>query len=1285
MNCLRSLFFSTVFVGTLFFSTVFAGDEILPKNFSFKDDFSNYQNGRIPAPTWSTTGAWEIKNGSLRCTDQLRAFATIADAAYGSKIVMEADVTPQSPTSPNWKTCGIAIMIDTKNYWFLSLTEFPNKDNSKHIIEFNEMLDGKWQANRNGDTALPELGPLKNSSWSTGTKYRMRIEIDNECARATITKDNEFIFQQGFRFEAGKKAVTKGTPALMNASWDCLYDNISASVGNTIPVPETAIHKRIPIPKSAILPGEFEYKDYFTQYENEHLPPTPWKFSSFFWEIKEGQLHSADRDKVFANIANAPNASTVLVEADVTVNSAVGGSWKSSGVAIMADRSNYWLLCLTELPTEGKNPPKHLIELSEMLENKWQANSNGDNSLAELGTPKGGTWSSGTPYKLRLEMTSEGILGTIFGSTGEVIYQKGYKFDEAKKAVKTGTAVFWNNGFDCYYDNVQIAMKDISKQPVFNSKDAPRKQPDVNAPAYNTPPMSDMKFDASGFFRVTEKDGVNWFVDPNGYAYFSVGVEQVKYNGHFSPKLGYSPYQKNVQELYGSPENWAKETSKKMKQFGFNTASIMKNRPGQTYIDGVAYTLIAQMGSGFVGFSDLSPITINGFPNVFHPRWQEYCEYRAEEFCGNLKNDPWLLGYYIDNELDWHGSNCAAFFIHTTTGKPLEYGLILDILNKPDNHSAKQAFFKFLTDKYKDIAGINKAWGTNFKGFDDVTSANVFINGDPIPLAKGDAHEFLRIIAEKYYSVSAAAIRKADPNHLILGTRFAGWSQDPVWEMCGKYCDVVSVNHYGFADLENGTAKETREMLNHVVTLCKKPIILSEWSFVSLDSGMPCQHGAGERFDTEEQRAEAFRIYQSLIFEQPFIVGSDYFMWIDQPSGGMASASNPEDCSYGIVNEKDVPYPLVSAMATKINSLAVPLHRQDVPKLKLDTAKGCIVVENVSSEARECTVEIIEDGVNREVKVNLADAKPVEIPVLEGVNEGPHFVMARAYIPGLVSTDRQSQYTSGTVWKSKAPEDTSVIYVSNPTGKPIENYVAKLDLEKVFPEGKAVPCAAKLYADGSEIPQQLEKGDDGKLQLIFLVDKLEPRSAKFFRIDAAPDRKLVEWEDVQVPLTLQNGRIEIKKKADTAILLDEVSLDGIKLGKMEALIHEKLPQDTWLPANKLVSLKGKLGPVMVTFEYVLELDNGKKIAAITEVDANGKMKEPQSTQQGAFQTKYRVCLTEGVPFYTVQFRSISNISASPWRFEHYFHHMPSFIGGDQQDDLPNNGQVVTEYYEPTIL
>ncbi|MFR0764255.1 MAG: hypothetical protein ACLSHL_09955 [Alistipes communis] len=47
-------------------------------------------------------------------------------------------------------------------------------------------------------------------------------------------------------------------------------------------------------------------------------------------------------------------------------------------------------------------------------------------------------------------------------------------------------------------------------------------------------------------------------------------------------------------------------------------------------------------------------------------------------------------------------------------------------------------------------------------------------------------------------SDDASAVRKADPQHLILGSRLHDWSKytQGIVEACARYCDVVSVNYY---------------------------------------------------------------------------------------------------------------------------------------------------------------------------------------------------------------------------------------------------------------------------------------------------------------------------------------------------------------------------------------------------------------------------------------------------------------------------------------------------------
>lgn len=1239
---------------------------------ALRDDFSAYRDGGLPLPGWLTTGQWEVRDGALRGSDPRRSWASIAGAAYGRSVSIEADVAPGAATGSDWKTCGVAVFSDPANYWLLSLTGFPGPD-GKRMIELGEMLDGHWQAHATGPTALAAWPPARAGTWAEGRTWRLRLATTPEGVRATVQDAaGTAVWEQGFRFDPAKTAVRSGMPLLWNQAWDCRFDNVAARIADPVPEPAAAIHRVVAIPPSPLLPGEVEVRDDFAGIAEGHAPAAAWRCPGVFWEVRRGALRNADKGRAWAVRADARASTSVLLEADVTALQAVGGGWRNLGLAVMQDPGAYWLLALSEAPAAGKAPPKHLFELNEMRAGTWQAQNAGATALAADGPQRSGTWATGTPVKLRLELTPAWIHATAFSGSGEVLWAQGYAFDPAKPAVTAGVPALWINGFDGTWDDVVIAQRGLLPAPAFlaDKPRAPDVFPVVPYAAAGTP-----AFPATGFFHLAERDGVSWLADPSGAPFFSTAVEQVKWGGHFSPALGLSPYNRNVKELYGGEAAWAAETAKRLRAWGFNTVGGMRGpfTGGASHerLAGLAYTNLINLGAGFVAFSDLSPMTINGFPNVFHPRWQEWCDARAQEFCAPLKDDPWLLGYYIDNELDWHGSNVAAFFIHTMGGKPLEYGLILDVLNKPADHAAHQAFIAFLRERHRDIAGLNAAWKTAFASFDDITARAVFTLGDPLPASHDDMREFLRIIADRYYAGTTAAIRKADPNHLILGTRFAGWSQDVVWEMCGKHCDVVSVNHYPFADLAAGTVDSAREMLNRVVKLCQRPILLSEWSFLSLDSGLPCQHGAGERFDSEAQRAEAFRIYQSLIAEQPFVVGSDYFMWVDDPSGGVASASNPEDCSYGLVNEKDQPYPLVTAMAARINAAVPELHAQAVPQLRIDPAQAGLVVADISARPRQGVVELWEDGVRRDVPVRLTGAEQ-RLPLLASAAAGPHWVQARIAIDGLIASDRQASYVEAVVWRG--PPAAGTVLVANPGPAPIDSQLVRLPC----PGG---PCRASA-GDGGAVAQQLQRGDGG-LELVLLAGRLEPHAARFFRLADAPDAAVLAPAPLALPFSHGNGVITVAKQAGSPLLLDAVALDGIQLGRMECMVWQKTPQNQWAKPDQALASTIIAGPVETTLDCTVALGAGAK-AALGEVDAQGRMAAPAG-QPGAFQATYRLRIPLGVPYYTIQFRSLTNTAAVPWTLDRYYHHMPSAIGGDAAGDLPENGRQVTEYHNPTLL
>ncbi len=183
------------------------------------------------------------------------------------------------------------------------------------------------------------------------------------------------------------------------------------------------------------------------------------------------------------------------------------------------------------------------------------------------------------------------------------------------------------------------------------------------------------------------------------------------------------------------------------------------------------------------------------------------------------------------------------------------------------------------------------------------------------PPSLADKTAFLRHYARTYYEKTAAAIRKADPNHMVMGSRYAGLSgaHPVVFEEAGRVCDIVTFNCYPWADLDRGIVLDEKggvpmtERFREYHGYAKKPLMVTEWSFPALDNGHPCLVGAGQRMNTQAERVEATELFARTMLADPHVVGYDFFKWNDQPRQG-ASRWVPEDCNYGLVDDENRPY-----------------------------------------------------------------------------------------------------------------------------------------------------------------------------------------------------------------------------------------------------------------------------------------------------------------------------------------------------------------------------------------
>ena len=614
-----------------------------------------------------------------------------------------------------------------------------------------------------------------------------------------------------------------------------------------------------------------------------------WDANPVAWSFHDGEVECSSLGG-FAMYLDAPRAARVEVAATLTPAVAGTNGWATLGVSIFDDERNFWHLALVQAPpsADGK-PGAHYFELCESRKGTWLAQLN--DRLKMEHSEQHGSWNYGQSYAFVLVTDGKGIRGEVRDSVGRLVFARRFAFpapsaDGSVAAVTCGRpALHANGGFCGRFAALGASWEDLR----------PRDR-NVSFPPYASDSfVPDVTEKATGFFRVVQRpDGRWWAIDPLGRGTVLMGVDHVRYEGHWSQRTKRSVHHEVNKKKFPNKADWEADTLSRLKTWGFNLLgagcdSALEHR-------GLVHTRFLSMGDTLCRneLDDALWICPNehrpcsAFPNVFDPVFPVYCDYVARRRCAPNKDDPWLFGYFIDNELAWWGRGAR------------DTGLFNAVMKKPETHSAKIALRAFLKERG--------------------------VTGEP---SAEDKLAFLRLAADRYFGIASAAIRRYDPNHLVMGARFAGigGAHDIVWEVAGKYCDLVTFNIYPWADIDRNVvflsssakAKRVSDVFAERYSIVKRPMLVTEWSFPALDSGLPCTGGAGQRFRTQRERTAATELFAKTMLATPSILGYDYFMWVDEPEEGISDAF-PEDSNYGLINLQGEAYPEITAMFTALQN-----------------------------------------------------------------------------------------------------------------------------------------------------------------------------------------------------------------------------------------------------------------------------------------------------------------------------------------------------------------------------
>lgn len=307
----------------------------------------------------------------------------------------------------------------------------------------------------------------------------------------------------------------------------------------------------------------------------------------------------------------------------------------------------------------------------------------------------------------------------------------------------------------------------------------------------------------SGFFRVAEVQGRHWFTTPTREPFFSIGLNHID-----STTLRYQDNLPLWKNKYGGDAcRWIREAVvPDLTQWGFNTIGWTQEvviRTPEICRHSASWTA-TELRAADMPYCHLLPFAEvhhwdveTRYPNVMSEAFAQWCDYVARRDCADMADDPNLIGYFYSDCPNW---------VHPSA-----------------NPELKGAWF------------------------------------DPDCLRSEAGRREFSAAVERYYQVTRDAIRRYDPNHLLLGDRLEGRAPlpDEVVRIAARYVDVLSFQYFASVPQMLPDLARWHEMSG-------KPILLA-------DAAVP-----GRRELSFEEQGQVYGEMMEALFAAPFVIGWHY-------------------------------------------------------------------------------------------------------------------------------------------------------------------------------------------------------------------------------------------------------------------------------------------------------------------------------------------------------------------------------------------------------------------------
>lgn len=412
------------------------------------------------------------------------------------------------------------------------------------------------------------------------------------------------------------------------------------------------------------------------------------------------------------------------------------------------------------------------------------------------------------------------------------------------------------------------------------------------------------------FYRVTQENGIWWFLTLQGERFFSLGVNCVN--------MGEPDYSERnpaycARRFYPDARRWTEETLRRLGEWGFNTIGGWSDVDTlrQHWKEGMPYTVVLHVGSRL------------GMPwnDMFHPQTAQQVDEIVRDLTAPYRDDPYLLGWFTDNELGWWDDS-----------------LFLHFLKQPPANATRRKLITLLRQHYRhDIHRMRSDFDIgDAKRFEDIQQVTLVPGGQGMEVI----NRFTFLLAQRYYQLMRDAIRRYDRNHLILGDRYHDFYPLEVARASARYVDVVSTNHG--ADWIDGS--NAHYFLHTLHRITRKPVLITEFYFCAHENRSGNRNSPPDTnfptVRTQRERAEGTRTHLTDYAQRPYLIGAHWFQYYDEPTHGRGDGEN---YNMGLVDIHDQPYEeLVAAFRSvsvnRVHATAELPSRPDSPRIP--RAKG---------------------------------------------------------------------------------------------------------------------------------------------------------------------------------------------------------------------------------------------------------------------------------------------------------------------------------------------------------